>query len=160
MSHNLNYRPYRPCVGLVVINEQGLVFAGRRLDSNSNSWQMPQGGIEKGESVLDAGLREMKEEIGTNNVILIGEMQEWLNYDIPNNLIKHLWGGKYRGQTQKWLAYKFLGKDKEINIKTKNPEFSDWKWMKSIELPQFAIPFKREIYIKVLKEYSRFLKLN
>ena len=153
-------KPYRPCVGLLVINDEGLVFAGKRLDSHSNAWQMPQGGIEKGESIFEAGLREMKEEIGTNNVFFIGEMGEWLNYDIPINLINRLWGGKYRGQTQKWLAYKFLGEDREININTKNPEFCDWKWLNALELTKLAIPFKKKIYEKVLKEYSNYLKLN
>tara|TARA_S200000501_G_scaffold207999_1_gene195445 strand:- start:623 stop:1048 length:426 start_codon:yes stop_codon:yes gene_type:complete len=137
-----------------VINGKGLVFAGKRLDSSSSAWQMPQGGIENGETILEAGLREMKEEIGTNNVQFIGEMKEWLNYDLPKKLVNRLWGGKFRGQTQKWLAYKFLGEDKEININTKNPEFSDWKWVSTLELIKLAIPFKKEIYEKVFKEYS------
>ena len=160
MINKVNHKPYRPCVGLLVINVEGLIFAGKRMDSNSKAWQLPQGGIEKGESILDAGLREMKEEIGTNNVTFIGEMEEWLKYDLPKNLIYRLWDGRYRGQTQKWLAYKFLGEDKEININTKNPEFSDWKWINANELPELAIPFKREIYKKVLKTYSKYLKLN
>ena len=160
MLEQKNNRPYRPCVGLLVINGEGLVFAGQRLDSHSNAWQMPQGGIENGESILDAGLREMREEIGTNNVLFIGEMSEWLKYDLPGNLINRLWGGKYRGQTQKWLAYKFLGEDSEINIQTKHPEFCDWKWLNAEELTKLAIPFKRTIYEKVLKEYSNYLKLN
>ena len=147
-------KPYRPCVGLLLINKKGLVFAGKRLDSSSNAWQMPQGGIEKGEAILEAGLREMKEEIGTNNVQLIGEMKDWLNYDLPKKLVNRLWDGKFRGQTQKWLAYKFLGEDKEININTKNPEFSEWKWVSSMELLNLTIPFKKNIYKKVLKEYS------
>ena len=120
-------KSYRRCVGLVVINKDGLVFVGKRIDSNLNAWQMPQGGIEKGESPRDAGLREMKEEIGTNNVKLIGEIDNWLNYDIPQKLSSKLWDGKYRGQTQKWLAFQFLGNDDEININTEDPEFKEWK---------------------------------
>tara|TARA_E500000331_G_C16967813_1_gene587916 strand:+ start:94 stop:579 length:486 start_codon:yes stop_codon:yes gene_type:complete len=154
IHNNILQKPYRPCVGLLVINGKGLVFAGKRLDSSSSAWQMPQGGIENGETILEAGLREMKEEIGTNNVQFIGEMKEWLNYDLPKKLVNRLWGGKFRGQTQKWLAYKFLGEDKEININTKNPEFSDWKWVSTLELIKLAIPFKKEIYEKVFKEYS------
>ncbi len=154
IHNNISQKPYRPCVGLLVINGKGLVFAGKRLDSSSSAWQMPQGGIENGETILEAGLREMKEEIGTNNVQFIGEMKEWLNYDLPKKLVNRLWGGKFRGQTQKWLAYKFLGEDKEININTKNPEFSDWKWVSTLELIKLAIPFKKEIYEKVFKEYS------
>ena len=154
IHNNFSQKPYRPCVGLLVINGKGLVFAGKRLDSSSSAWQMPQGGIENGETILEAGLREMKEEIGTNNVQFIGEMKEWLNYDLPKKLVNRLWGGKFRGQTQKWLAYKFLGEDKEININTKNPEFSDWKWVSTLELIKLAIPFKKEIYEKVFKEYS------
>ena len=120
-------KSYRRCVGLVVINKDRLVFVGKRIDSNLNAWQMPQGGIEKGESPRNAGLREMKEEIGTNNVKLIGEIDNWLNYDIPQKLSSKLWNGKYRGQTQKWLAFQFLGSDDEININTEDPAFKEWK---------------------------------
>tara|TARA_B100001250_G_C19266355_1_gene557138 strand:+ start:32 stop:505 length:474 start_codon:yes stop_codon:yes gene_type:complete len=147
-------KPYRNCVGLLVINKNGDVFIGKRIDSNLNAWQMPQGGIEADEDPKTAGIREMEEEIGTKNAELIGEMSEWLNYDIPENLSHRLWNGKYRGQTQKWLAFKFLGDDSEINIKTKDPEFKEWKWEKHTNLPSLAVPFKRDIYKKVIKEFE------
>ena len=148
-------KPYRNCVGLLVINKNGDVFIGKRIDSNLNAWQMPQGGIEADEDPKTAGIREMEEEIGTKNAELIGEMSEWLNYDIPENLSHRLWNGKYRGQTQKWLAFKFLGNDSEINIKTKDPEFKEWKWEKHTNLPRLAVPFKRDIYKKVIKEFEK-----
>ena len=147
-------KSYRRCVGLVVINKDGLVFVGKRIDSNLNAWQMPQGGIEKGESPRNAGLREMKEEIGTNNVKLIGEIDNWLNYDIPQKLSSKLWDGKDRGQTQKWLAFRFLGNDDEINIDTKDPEFKEWKWEKHKNLVNLAVPFKKDIYKKIINEFS------
>ena len=109
-------KPYRKCVGLVIINKDNKIFVGKRIDSNLNAWQMPQGGIEQGENPLVAGLREMEEEIGTKNVEYLDEINSWLNYDIPSNLSEKLWNGKYRGQTQKWLAYRFLGNNDEINI--------------------------------------------
>ena len=152
----INTLPYRLGVGLVIINDQSKIFTGRRLDS-TKAWQMPQGGIDEGETPYQAGLREMMEEVGTNNVELLGEMQEWLNYEIPKKLAKRLWHGKYIGQTQKWLAFRFLGKDVEININTKHPEFSVWKWEKAEQLSKLAVPFKKDIYEKVLKEYSEFL---
>ena len=147
-------KSYRRCVGLVVINKDGLVFVGKRIDSNLNAWQMPQGGIEKGESPRNAGLREMKEEIGTNNVKLIGEIDNWLNYDIPQKLSSKLWNGKYRGQTQKWLAFQFLGNDDEININTEDPEFKEWKWEEHKSLVNLAEPFKKDIYKKIINEFS------
>ena len=145
---------YRRCVGLVVINNDGLVFVGKRIDSNLNAWQMPQGGIENGESPRNAGLRELKEEIGTNNVKLIGEIDNWLNYDIPQKLSSKLWNGKYRGQTQKWLAFQFLGNDDEININTEDPEFKEWKWEEHKNLVNLAVPFKKDIYKKIINEFS------
>ena len=147
-------KPYRNCVGLVVINREGNVFVGKRIDSNFNAWQMPQGGIEPGEDPKAAGIREMLEEIGTKNVELIGEIDEWLNYDIPEKLSHRLWNGKYKGQTQKWLAFKFLGGDHEINIQTKNPEFVEWKWENYKNLPNLAVPFKRVIYEKVINDFE------
>ena len=147
-------KSYRRCVGLVIINKDGLVFVGKRIDSNLNAWQMPQGGIENGESPRDAGIREMKEEIGTNNVKLIGEIDNWLNYDIPQKLSSKLWNGKYRGQTQKWLAFQFLGSDDEININTEDPEFKEWKWEEHKNLVNLAVPFKKDIYKKIINKFS------
>ena len=154
---DINSKPYRQCVGLFVINSKGLVFLGKRLDNNLDAWQMPQGGIEEGETPNQAGLREMKEEIGTNNAELIGEIHDWLNYDIPKNLSHKLWNGKYRGQTQKWLAFRFLGKDTEINIATKEPEFKIWKWEHPNKISSQAVYFKRKIYERVISEYNHLL---
>ncbi len=148
---------FRPCVGLVLINHDGLIFLGQRLDSNLDAWQMPQGGIDDGETPYQAGLREMMEEVGTNNVEFLGEMEEWLDYEIPDKLAKRLWDGKYIGQTQKWLAFRFLGKDEEININTKDPEFSTWKWEKANQALKLAVPFKKDIYKKVIEKYNEFL---
>tara|TARA_B100000029_G_C17270482_1_gene849636 strand:+ start:146 stop:613 length:468 start_codon:yes stop_codon:yes gene_type:complete len=148
---------FRPCVGLVLINHDGLIFLGQRLDSNLDAWQMPQGGIDDGETPYQAGLREMMEEVGTNNVEFLGEMEEWLDYEIPNKLAKRLWDGKYIGQTQKWIAFRFLGKDEEININTKDPEFSTWKWEKANQALKLAVPFKKDIYKKVIEKYNEFL---
>ncbi len=148
---------FRPCVGLVLINHDGLIFLGQRLDSNLDAWQMPQGGIDDGETPYQAGLREMMEEVGTNNVEFLGEMEEWLDYEIPNKLAKRLWDGKYIGQTQKWLAFRFLGRDEEININTKDPEFSTWKWEKANQALKLAVPFKKDIYKKVIEKYNEFL---
>ena len=150
-------KPYRKCVGLVIINKDNKIFVGKRIDSNLNAWQMPQGGIEPGENPLVAGLREMEEEIGTKNVEYLDEINSWLNYDIPSNLSEKLWNGQYRGQTQKWLAYRFLGKNDEINIKTKNPEFIEWKWILPDKLPEVIVNFKKEMYIKLLKIIKEFI---
>ena len=150
----LSERPYRSCVGLMVFNKEGNVFCGQRLDNKVEAWQLPQGGIDKGELPIEAGYRELNEETSIINVEFVSEYPDWLNYDIPLPLADNLWDGKFRGQTQKWLAYKFLGEDKEININTKNPEFSEWRWVSSMELLNLTIPFKKNIYKKVLKEYS------
>ena len=150
-------KPYRKCVGLVIINKDNKIFVGKRIDSNLNAWQMPQGGIEPGEDPFIAGLREMEEEIGTKNVEYLDEINSWLNYDIPSNLSEKLWNGKYKGQTQKWLAYRFLGINDEINIKTKNPEFIDWKWESHKNLPSLAVPFKRDIYLQVIAGFKKYI---
>ena len=145
---------YRKCVGMMIINKEKKILVGRRIDHPSGFWQMPQGGIENGESPRNAGLREMKEEIGSNNVKLIGEIDNWLNYDIPQKLSSKLWNGKYRGQTQKWLAFRFLGNDEEINIDTEDPEFKEWKWEEHKNLVNLAVPFKKDIYKKIINEFS------
>ena len=127
-------RPYRPCVGIFLLNNDGKVFAGRRIDSRAEAWQMPQGGIDAGESPLDACMREMREEIGTNAAELVGQHDDWLYYDIPLPLADRLWSGQYKGQKQKWMAMRFTGKDADINIDTNEPEFCDWKWLSPPDL--------------------------
>ena len=147
----LSERPYRSCVGLMVFNKHGNVFCGQRLDNKAEAWQLPQGGINKGELPIEAGYRELKEETSIINVEYVSEYPEWLNYDIPLPLADKLWEGKYRGQTQRWLLFHFMGKNKEIDIKTNNPEFKDWIWLDPKLLPDKAISFKKEIYRRINK---------
>ena len=150
-------RPYRPCVGIVLFNRDGMVFVGQRIENFAEAWQMPQGGIDEGESLLEAGKREMLEEIGTNNAEYIGEFPEWLEYDIPPKLANRLWSGRYRGQTQKWLAFRFNGDDSEIDIDTDDPEFREWRWAAPEKLPSMAVPFKRAVYERVLDHINSIL---
>ena len=152
----LNYedRPYRPCVGIVLKNNDGHILVGQRIDNSVEAWQMPQGGIDAGETALDAGFREMMEEIGTNNARFIAEHPTWLDYDIPLDLADRLWGGRYRGQTQKWMLFHFDGTDNDINIQTIEPEFRAWKWAEPEALPNLAVPFKRDVYIGVLNAFK------
>ena len=156
---NFNNLPLRLGVGIVVLNKKNQVFVGKRIDNPGNSWQMPQGGVDKNENFFQAAKRELAEETGIKSVKLIKELDELLTYDLPKNLLGKIWKGKYRGQKQKWYIMKFLGKNDEININTKNPEFLDWKWVEPLELPNIAVNFKVNIY-KKLTEELRSLNLN
>lgn len=147
-------RPYRPCVGIMLINDQNMIFAGRRIDTKLEAWQMPQGGIDPGEDIETACFREMREEIGTDKARILAEHPDWLNYDIPLPLADQLWSGQYRGQAQKWVALRYTGSDSDINIATDEPEFCEWCWMDPGRLPQLAVPFKRPVYDAVLTEFS------
>lgn len=153
---------YRLGVGLMIINKDKKVFVGKRADMAAsdlgNFWQMPQGGIDEQEEPEQAALREMREEIGTSNVLLLAESPEWLAYDFPKELAKVLWGGRFCGQKQKWFLYQYLGKDHEIDIKTHHPEFSDWQWIDPELLPEIIVPFKREIYRQILTMFRPYLK--
>ena len=151
--------PLRLGVGIVLLNHENKIFVGKRIDNPANSWQMPQGGVDENEDFLQAAKRELEEETSIKTVAVIKELEEWLTYDLPENLLGKLWKGKYRGQKQKWFIMKFLGKNKEINIKTKHPEFLDWKWIKPLELPKVAVNFKINIY-KKLKEKLTSLNFN
>ena len=151
--------PLRTGVGIILLNEENKVFVGKRIDNPSKFWQMPQGGVDKNESTLNAAKRELEEETGIKSVEIIKELDEWLIYLLPKNLLGKIWKGKYRGQKQKWFIMKFLGKKKEINIKTKNPEFLDWKWINKENLSGVAVNFKINIYKKLTKELI-LLKLN
>ena len=151
-------RPYRPCVGIFLLNNDGLVFAGRRIDSRAEAWQMPQGGIDAGESPLQACMREMREEIGTNTAELVSQHNDWLYYDIPLPLADRLWQGRYKGQKQKWMALRFTGDDSDINIATEEPEFCEWKWLPPHDLVDLAVPFKRDVYQNVLAAFAPYLK--
>jgi len=145
--------PYRPCVGVMLINEEGLVFVGRRIDQTVEGWQMPQGGIDQGETPLEAALRELKEEIGTNKAEPLREMADWLDYDLPQHLLGVALKGRYRGQRQKWLAMRYTGQDKDIDIATHEPEFAEWKWLAMEALPRMIVPFKRDTYARVIEEF-------
>ncbi|MEA2779788.1 MAG: putative (di)nucleoside polyphosphate hydrolase [Rhodospirillaceae bacterium] len=147
-------RPYRPGVGIMLLNPQGEVLVARRIDMPSEAWQMPQGGIDKGEEPLEAAWREMHEEIGTDRAELAAESRDWLTYDLPPDLADHIWKGRYRGQRQKWFAFRFLGDDRDIDIATTSPEFSAWKWAAMPELPDLIVPFKRQLYTDLVAEFG------
>lgn len=145
--------PYRPGVGLVIINSNRNIFMGKRMDSKSKfAWQMPQGGIDPGETPSKAAMREMKEEIGSDNGTIIAETKNWYMYDIPPHIIPNLWNGAFRGQKQKWFLIRFEGLDEEINIQTHIPEFKMWKWATPRDVCSEVIAFKRHLYRSVLKE--------
>ena len=146
--------PLRIGVGIALLNHENKIFVGKRIDNPTNSWQMPQGGVDGNEDFLQAAKRELEEETSIRSVTVIKELSEWLTYDLPKNLLGKLWKGKYRGQKQKWFIMKFLGKNDEINIKTKKPEFLDWKWIKPSDLPAVAVDFKVNIYKKLVKELA------
>jgi putative (di)nucleoside polyphosphate hydrolase len=146
---------YRKCVGMMILNSNKEILVGRRLDHPSGYWQMPQGGIDDNENPKEAVWREMLEEIGTNNAELIKISNQWINYDIPSETLKTLpWGDIYIGQTQKWFAFLFLGEDNEINVGTDNPEFSEWKWTRMDSIVDSIVPFKRDVYAKILEEFK------
>ena len=157
--HDIPYdeRPYRPCVGIFLINKAKQVFGGRRIDGRSEAWQMPQGGINPGETVIDACMREMSEEIGTSSAELLCEHDKWLYYDIPLPLADRLWHGQYKGQKQKWMALRFTGNDDDIDVNTAEPEFCEWRWLEPRELVNRAVAFKRDVYDDVLKAFSNFV---
>ncbi len=147
--------PYRPCVGLVVQNADGLIFAGERIDT-PGAWQMPQGGVDKGEDAQTAALRELVEEtsIIPQAVDIIGETVDWLRYDLPVEVIPNRWGGRYRGQEQKWFLLSFLGVDADIRLETAEPEFARWQWMAAADLLESIVPFKRDLYGQVFREFG------
>lgn len=154
---------YRKGVGLMILNQSGEVWVGQRRDASNliapSAWQMPQGGIDSTETPWQAALREMKEEIGTTNVLLIAESQKWISYDFPDELHTTLWGGRFFGQTQKWFLVEFLGEDAEININTRHPEFIDWRWVDASQLPDLIVNFKHDLYIEILEEFKEHISL-
>ena len=160
--------PYRPCAGITVLNRDGLVFIGRRASGPehidlTHVWQMPQGGIDDGEDPYEGALRELYEETNIRSVEKLGEIADWLAYDLPPDLVGEAWKGKYRGQTQKWYALRFTGDDSEIDIENPaggahKPEFIAWRWAPLRDLPDLVVPFKRETYERVAKEFKKFAK--
>tara|TARA_R110002110_G_scaffold1839_11_gene8233 strand:- start:92 stop:607 length:516 start_codon:yes stop_codon:yes gene_type:complete len=148
-------RPYRPCVGITLMNRVGEVFVARRVDDPDGYWQMPQGGIDKGETAIEAALRELEEETGTNKAELLLEMADWVGYDLPADLADKVWKGRYRGQKQRWFCLLFTGEDSDIDINTAHPEFVEWRWMDLQEAVQEVIPFKRDIYRHVADAFAQ-----
>ncbi|MBV9825944.1 MAG: RNA pyrophosphohydrolase [Alphaproteobacteria bacterium] len=151
---------YRPAVGIMLLNPAGEVFVGRRVDMPAGlaAWQMPQGGIDPGETPRDAALRELAEEVGTANAEILGEAAGWLHYDLPLEIAPRMWGGRFRGQRQKWFAMRFLGDDSEIDpANTEHPEFAEWEWVAPPRLPELIVPFKRPLYLAVLAEFRHIL---
>ena len=155
-NKNINL-PLRAGVGIVVLNKSNKVLVAKRLDNQKNFWQMPQGGVDKGEDYLAAAYRELKEETSITNVNLIKEIDGLITYELPKNLLGIIWKGKYRGQKQKWFVMRFIGNENEININTKNPEFLDWKWINIDDLPKVAVHFKLDVYKNIKKELTKIL---
>ena len=143
--------PLRKGVGIIVLNKENKVFVAKRIDNPKNFWQMPQGGVDEGEDFLNAAYRELDEETSIKNVKLIGELDGTTTYELPKHLLGIIWKGKYKGQKQKWFLMKFVGEEKEINIKTKNPEFLEWKWIEIDHITEAVVDFKLQVY-KELKE--------
>ena len=144
---------YRPCVGIMLLDAAGRVFVGQRCDTRAEAWQMPQGGIDAGEAVVSAGLRELGEEIGTAAAVLLYESQWWRSYDLPTEIARRMWQGRYCGQTQKWVAFRFTGTDSDIVIDGSHAEFCAWRWLDPDELVQRIVPFKRDVYLSVVEEF-------
>ncbi|MEM8571952.1 MAG: RNA pyrophosphohydrolase [Pseudomonadota bacterium] len=147
--------PYRPCVGIVLANADGLVFAGQRIDNPGPAWQMPQGGVDKGEDVEAAALRELQEEtaVTASHVRVLARTPDWLTYDLPHDLVPKIWKGRFRGQKQIWFLMQFLGDDSDVDIAAGHPEFSRWCWMAPNDLVNKIVPFKREIYDQVFAAF-------
>ena len=153
-SDKLKKLPLRIGVGIVLLNVNNQVFVGKRIDNPANYWQMPQGGINKIEDFFQGACRELKEETGVKSVKLIKEVENMLTYELPDNLLGKIWKGKYRGQKQKWFIMRFVGNEKEINVKTKTPEFKDWKWVDINQLLNVVVRFKFDIYKSIVKELN------
>ena len=147
--------PMRTGVGIIVLNNNNQVFVGKRKDNPGDKWQMPQGGVDKGEDFITAMRRELIEETSIKNIKILKEIQNMYQYELPKNLVGIIWKGKFRGQRQKWFITKFLGKDNEINLDTQHPEFIDWKWIDPKDLPEVIVDFKKELYLNLLKEINQ-----
>ena len=157
MKEKYKSLPLRSGVGIIVLNNKNKVFVAKRIDNPKNFWQMPQGGVDKGEDLYNAALRELKEETSIVSIELIKEIKKELTYILPDHLIGIIWKGKFKGQKQRWFVMRFLGNESEINIKTKKPEFLDWKWIDLKDLPKIAVNFKLDVYKNLVKEVEKIL---
>jgi putative (di)nucleoside polyphosphate hydrolase len=154
---------YRPAVGIMLFNRESKIFVGRRIDMPAGlaAWQMPQGGIDPGETPRQAAIRELKEEVGSDKAEILAESRAWLHYDLPTEIAGHMWGGRYRGQRQKWFAMRFTGEDGDIDpAATEHPEFDAWEWTTPGRLPDLIVPFKRQLYLDVLAEFGEYCSPN
>ena len=154
---------YRPGVGILLLNGDGKIFVGRRIDMPAGlaAWQMPQGGIDPGETPREAALRELREEVGTDKAEILGETAGWLHYDLPPEIAGRMWGGGYRGQRQKWFAMRFTGEDSDIDLAAaEHPEFDTWEWLAPERLPELIVPFKRRLYLEVIEELRPYFSPN
>ena len=149
--------PLRIGVGAILLNNENKIFVGKRKDNPVDKWQMPQGGVDKNENFVTAMKRELYEETSIKNIKILKELDEWFEYELPKNLLGIVWKGKFRGQKQKWFIVRFVGKENEINLKTKHPEFIEWKWIKMDELPKVIVDFKKNVYEKLLIELKKFI---
>ena len=149
--------PLRSGVGIIILNKNNQVFVGKRKDNPGNKWQMPQGGVDAGEDFTTAMRRELMEETGIENIEILKELENFYQYELPENLVGIIWRGKFRGQKQKWFITRFLGEESEINLNTKNPEFIEWKWIEPNKLPEVIVSFKKDLYLSLLKEIKLFI---
>ena len=152
-----NELPLRLGVGIIVLNKENKVFVGKRRDNPTNKWQMPQGGVDRGENLVNAMKRELKEETSIRSIKILKELEEWTEYELPDYLLGKIWRGKYRGQKQKWFIVRFLGRDEEINLKTTHPEFIEWQWLDIENLPSVIVHFKKKVYEKLLPVIKSFI---
>jgi putative (di)nucleoside polyphosphate hydrolase len=157
MKNDFKNLPLRSGVGIVVLNKDNKVFVAKRIDNPKNFWQMPQGGVDQGEDFLSAAYRELEEETSIKNVELIKELDGTITYELPDRLLGIIWKGKYKGQKQKWFLMRFVGKDEEINIKTKKPEFLDWKWINLDQITEFVVDFKLHVYKELQKKIKKII---
>ena len=157
MNEKFKKLPLRNGVGIIILNKENKVFVAKRIDNAKNFWQMPQGGINDGEDDLDAAYRELEEETSIKNVELIKELEGTVTYELPDHLLGIIWKGKYRGQKQKWFLMRFNGEEKEINIKTKNPEFLDWKWIELEQITEVVVDFKLQVYKKIKEKVKKII---
>jgi len=149
--------PLRIGVGAIVLNSENKIFVGKRVDNPIDKWQMPQGGVDKGENFISAMRRELKEETSIQNIKILKQLDQWFEYELPKNLLGIIWKGKFRGQKQKWFVVRFVGKETEINLKTKHPEFIEWKWVEIDDLTKVIVDFKKNVYKKLVVELKKFI---